>query len=68
MTTCAISCYDVKGLSLHHYFVDEPIYIYIKQLESYIRNPVRSKLNELYGFRFGERISMAAPADANHTI
>lgn len=54
MTTYAITCYQPTGQSLRHYIVEEAIYNYIKQLEAYIKNPNKSKLKEVYGFRFSD--------------
>jgi len=35
------------------YEVDQAVYIYVKQLETYIRNPEESNLREIYKERFG---------------
>lgn len=47
-----ISCYMHNAPILSHYPVDEAVYIYVKQLESYIKNPEISNLKKVYKERF----------------
>ena len=54
MKTSYVSCKtkDSKFKEYKHYKVDEDVYLYILQLEAYIRQPELSKLKEVYKERF----------------
>lgn len=47
-----ISCFDKETRKLKHFEVDENVYNYIRQLESYIKWHNMSNLKDLYSFRF----------------
>lgn len=47
-----ISCFTATQRWLKHYKVPKAVYIYIHQLEWYIKRPTQSKLKEVYNFRF----------------
>lgn len=49
-----ISCYDPKTEELNHYEVTYAVYIYVRQLEQYVKYPKTSKLIQAYSFRFQE--------------
>lgn len=49
--SCYIAIKDKRG-EYKHYEVNENVYYYIRQLESYIRRPEMSKLKEVYCERF----------------
>jgi hypothetical protein len=48
-----VSVYDPELGGLEHFDVPEAVYVYIKQLEAYIRDPEHSKLlDSIYRARF----------------
>ena len=49
-----VSVKDADGISNHHN-VDERVYIYIRQLEAYIKNPKESGLKNAYPGRFDKK-------------
>ena len=54
MSNFYISCYNLDTRELDHFKVDSPVYTYIRQLETYVRNPEGSQLKaaHAYAFRF----------------
>jgi len=42
----------LKPYEYRHYEVPEDVYVYIKQLEAYIKHPKQSKLKQFYKDRF----------------
>lgn len=52
-----------------HFSVDHEVYLYIKQLEGYIKQPIRSKLLENYPERFGDKImiKLSAPDGSGYS-
>lgn len=40
---------------LEHYEVPKEVYVYIKQLETYIKNPEESQLKKIYKTRFNSK-------------
>jgi hypothetical protein len=53
MSTYLLSVKDRNGGYIHH-TVHEDIYVYVKQLENYIKHPGKSGIKNLYPERFPE--------------
>ena len=49
-----ISCYDQESRQLVPLAVPYSVYVYVKQLEHYIKYPEISTLKDAYPFRFTE--------------
>lgn len=45
-----------KNETYKHFSVSEEVYVYVRQLEAYIKNPKKSKLKEVYSDRFGKKL------------
>jgi hypothetical protein len=51
MTTHHISCLNKEG-EYQHFEVPEEVFVYVRQLECYIKYPEQSKLKKTYSDRF----------------
>jgi len=54
MSKSIVNCYNPKTKELEHYEVPYEVFVYIRQLEQYVKYPKTSKLIQLYSFRFQE--------------
>lgn len=52
-----ISCYNQETRKLEHFDVPYSVFVYVRQLEEYIKNPTVSGVKKLYDFRFGEKVN-----------
>lgn len=51
-----VSCFNTQG-ELEGYVVPEAVYVYIKQLEGYVKEPHKSCLLDVYYFRFSDGLN-----------
>ena len=57
MSTYNLAVKDKNGKYKHHK-VPYDVYIYVRQLEAYIKHPEESKLKEFYSDRFGKKLTV----------